>query len=442
MNAASTALHTGQTATEARQHLDESQLVQLWRGQRFPAGALVTRDGVPVRVISPGRAGRGPGPDFRNAAIAGPSGILRGDIEMHVRSSMFRAHGHETDSAYANVVLHVVFEDDTGVDTPLPGGRTAPVVALAPWVARRADELRLWLERPLLWREPCYDAVMRQGADGSARALDAEGDRRFAGKTVRFAELVRTAGLEQALYEGLMEALGYGGNAPAMRSLACAVPWTRLSAAAPAAREALLIGAAGLLPSQRGHRGPVDARVVELERDFAAERITPLPPGAWKLWGMRPENHPVRRIAGAAALFTRLGTPSALLRVVAARSTKEAIAPLLLDAQGFWLGHYDVCAGPCRMPAALVGRSRALEILVNVVLPCAAASGDPALAAQAHSLFAKLPRPAAYGLTRFIENALASAGVRVPVNARRAQGLLALHRDWCTQNGCGRCPLS
>ena len=61
---------------------------------------------------------------------------------------------------------------------------------------------------------------------------------------------------------------------------------------------------------------------------------------------------------------------------------------------------------------------------------------------RARALFARLPRPAAYGVTKFIENALASEGVRVPMNARRAQGLLALHRDWCTQNGCGRCPLS
>ena len=110
--------------------LSESQLFEVWRGQRFPEGALVTRHGVPVRVIFPGRPGRGPGPDFRGATIAGPSGVpLRGDIELHVRSSLFRAHGHASDGAYANVILHVVFEDDMGVDTPLPGGKTAPVVA-------------------------------------------------------------------------------------------------------------------------------------------------------------------------------------------------------------------------------------------------------------------------------------------------------------------------
>ncbi len=431
------------------QKLSEGQLVELWRGQRFPAGALVTRQGVPVRVISPGRPGRGPGPDFRGAAIAGPSGVtLRGDVELHVRSSMFGAHGHGADAAYAHVVLHVVFEDDTGADTPLPGGKTAPVVALAPWVARRADELERWLARPLLWREPCHDSVMRMGLDGVTAALDAEGARRFEEKTQRFAEMASASGLEQAIYEGLMEALGYGGNAAQMRALACLLPWARLReltaehADPLAAMEGLLLGSAGLLPSQREHRGPVEPYVSSLERAFQRSGLRALPGGTWKLWGVRPENYPARRIAGAAALFGRLDSPVAALSIVGARSVREATGPLLVTARGFWLRRYDVCAGPCRLPPAFVGRSRALEMLVNVVLPAGAASDDEEVAAAARVLFDRLPRPAVYGATRFIENALASEGIRVPVNARRAQGLLALGRDWCTRNGCGRCPLS
>jgi hypothetical protein len=424
----------------------EEQLTRLWRGQRFPAGALVTRHGVPVTVIFQGRAGRGPGPDFRGAVIAGPSGVpLRGDVELHVRSSSFRAHGHERDPAYARVLLHVVFEDDTGQDTPLPGGGSAPVVALAPWVARRARELESWLERPLLWREPCHDAVMRMGVDGAAAALDAEGDRRFDAKVARARESLRAAGIDGALYEGLLEALGFGGNAPPMLALARLLPWPRLRERAGRDRlaiEALLLGSAGLLPSQRGHRGPVEAHVAELEELFARARLPSLAAGLWKTWGVRPENAPARRVAAAAALLARTGDPSALLRVVDARTVNEAIAPLCVAAEGYWLRHHDVCAGPCRLPAGFVGRSRALEIVVNVVLPVACASGDAELAGRARALFGRLPRPSAYGATRFIEEALASEGIRVPVNARRAQGLLSLQRDWCTQGGCGRCALS
>lgn len=432
--------------------LSEEHLARLWRGRRFPDGALVTRHGVPVRLIFQGRQGRGPGPDFRGAVIAGPSGVpLRGDVELHVRSSSFRAHGHAVDPAYRNVILHVVFEDDTGEDTPLPGGRTAPVVALAPWVARRADDLRRWLAQPLLWREPCHDAVMRMGVDGAGAALDAEGDRRFDAKAERLRAAARAAGIDQALYEGLLEALGYGGNAPPMLALARLLPWRTLlrhaaGAAGAAERgpvfEALLLGGAGLLPSQRGHSGPLEDHVVECEGVFARARLPALPQGLWKLWGVRPENAPARRVAAAAALLDRAGAPSALLSVADAGSTAEAVAPLLVTAGGYWRTHHDVCAGPCRLPPALIGRSRALEIVVNVLLPAACAAGDAAAAARARALFARLPRPAVYGATRFIENALASEGLRVPAGARRAQGLLALQRDWCTQGGCGRCGLS
>ncbi|HYM14506.1 MAG TPA: DUF2851 family protein [Dehalococcoidia bacterium] len=427
--------------------LTEAQLARLWRGQRFPEGALATRHGVPVTVIFQGRAGRGPGPDFRGAVIAGPSGVaLRGDVELHVRSSSFRAHGHHADPAYAGVILHVVFEDDTGADTPLPGGGSAPVVALAPWVARRARELEGWLERPLLWREPCHDAVMRMGADGAGAALDAEGERRFAAKTARMASAVGAAGTDGAVYEGLLEALGYGGNAPPMLALARLLPWPRLRDRAGgggrAGIEALLLGSAGLLPSQRGHRGPVEAYVAELEARFAAARLPSLAPGIWKTRGVRPENAPARRVAAAAALLARAGPPSSLLAIAEAGSVREAVAPLVVSAEGYWLRHHDVCAGPCRLPAGFIGRSRALEIIVNVVLPATCAAGDEALAARARRLFARLPRPAVYGATRFIEEALASEGIRVPVDARRAQGLLALQRDWCPAGGCGRCPLS
>jgi hypothetical protein len=437
-------------ASAANHGLDERELSRLWRGQRFPPGALVTRTGVPVQVIFPGRPGRGPGPDFRGALIAGPSGLpVRGDVELHVRASSFRAHGHDRDPAYAGVVLHIVYEDDDAGETALPGGGTAPIVALRPWVDNRAGELARWIQRPLLWREPCHDAVARMGSEGVATALETEGDRRFEAKASRFAGEIAAVGLEQALYERVLEALGFGGNAAPMLALARLLRWETLRQHAARAAEpqlemeALLIGSAGLLPSQRAHPGSVHPHLQSLERAFAGAGLTTLGAAAWKLWGVRPVNAPARRIAAAAALLADIEQPSSLLALARAGSTPEAIAPFAaLRARGYWLCHHDPCADQAELPAAFIGRSRALEILVNVVLPAAAASADAALAGAARALFARLPRPAAYGATGHIEQALASAGASLAIGARRAQGLLALNGDWCGQNGCGRCPLS
>ncbi|MCH8804873.1 MAG: DUF2851 family protein, partial [Planctomycetes bacterium] len=93
-------------------------------GTATSAAALVTRQGVVLRVLHPGLRGRGPGPDFRHAIVATPAGaLLRGDVELHVRAGDFYAHGHGGDPRYNQVCLHVVFEDDAGEDTRLANGR-------------------------------------------------------------------------------------------------------------------------------------------------------------------------------------------------------------------------------------------------------------------------------------------------------------------------------
>ncbi|MDZ4278881.1 MAG: DUF2851 family protein, partial [Dehalococcoidia bacterium] len=80
------------TTSNDRAPLSEATLATLWAGQRFPESALVTGESVQLRVLHPGRRGRGAGPDFRDALIALPSGaVLRGDVELHVRASDFRA---------------------------------------------------------------------------------------------------------------------------------------------------------------------------------------------------------------------------------------------------------------------------------------------------------------------------------------------------------------
>src|SRR3990170_4688636 len=144
--------------------LTEAMLARLWAGQRFPAAALVTGEGVRLRVLHPGLPGRGAGPDFRDAIIAAPGRLLRGDVELHQRSSDFRAHGHHRDPRYDRLVLHVVFADDTTEATRVSAGaKRVPVVSLASWLEARARELAGWLASPSLWREPCHDAIARLG---------------------------------------------------------------------------------------------------------------------------------------------------------------------------------------------------------------------------------------------------------------------------------------
>ena len=144
-----------------------------------------------MRVLHPGRRVGGPGPDFRDAVVTVDGVERRGDVELHVRASAFRSHGHANDAAYARLALHVVYRADEGAETPLALGGSVPVAAFEPWLHHRASELQRWLTAPDAWAEPCRDAALRLGDEAVDETLRRFGEERFQGRMVRMAESVR-----------------------------------------------------------------------------------------------------------------------------------------------------------------------------------------------------------------------------------------------------------
>lgn len=91
-----------------REKISESQVVRMWQRQLLSGEKLVTEAGESIRIVYPGRINDGRGADFRDAVIATGSGLVKGDIEVHVKSSGWLAHRHHQDTAYNRVILHVV----------------------------------------------------------------------------------------------------------------------------------------------------------------------------------------------------------------------------------------------------------------------------------------------------------------------------------------------
>jgi len=398
----------------------EQELVQLWQGQHLPSNALATRHGGPLRVVYRGRLSSGPGPDFRDAVIEGPEGELwHGDVEVHVRASGFRLHGHGRDPAYDGVVLHLVWEDDEDEDTLLPCGRRVAVVALAPWFQRRRQELAYLLRQPDAWREPCFSALARLGPDAVGDVLDRLGDLRFRQKAEGFRRALSAEAADQVLYAAVLEALGYGGHQEAFARLARELPYH------------------GLRAEAAGRPGAEAAASLETMLVAAAGLASIAVPTLWRPRCQRPANHPRRRLAGAARLLAR--APLGLAPYARACLTPEVSPATAVRA---W-----TVAGEGGTSPALVGRARAIEILVNAVLPFLAAGGagaDGALQEQALGLFRRLPAAGSYGVTAHLERALAlQGGRRLTGSARRQQGLLWLLHHYCRQGGCaGACPIS
>ncbi len=440
--------------------LAERRLVVAW--QRGLPGPLQTTDGRQISIVYRGRCPGGAGPDIRGALFAFANGqLVEGDVEFHRRASDWFAHGHHHDRHYRSVALHVVLEADAEPPSD-PVGRSVPTLVVPPDLVAAL----LSADAGPGSAATCHRGAKEQPSEKIGQLLDDLGDRRLTQRAARFeAELTRLTP-EQLAYEGLFDALGFSRNREPFLRLARAVPIELLAALvgrrAPAdalvLAEAILFGAAGLLPSQRPDAQTDwegDAAIEEWETIWALYQNdwdgVRLGRDDWIFGGVRPANYPTRRIATAARLvvrFRQTGVDGALLGPL--RSGSASLADLegvfsVEDPNGYWATHCDFGRPLPGHPAALLGRDRARDTLVNVTLPLAlalaASTSERALADAAWAVYRTFPRPSAYLAT---EKLAADLGLpdRLVSTARRQQGLLHLLRNHCEQAGCVGCPVN
>ncbi|MBO7620062.1 MAG: DUF2851 family protein, partial [Victivallales bacterium] len=83
----------------------------LWN-ERYLLDTLSCGNGASLQIIHQGDWNVAAGPDFRDAALIINGKLIRGDVEIHQRTSDWTRHGHGNDPLYGNVVLHAVWIDD------------------------------------------------------------------------------------------------------------------------------------------------------------------------------------------------------------------------------------------------------------------------------------------------------------------------------------------
>ena len=90
----------------------EDLLTYLWKTQKFNRSSLKTTNVDAVVIVKPGQENAHAGPDFFNAHIQIGKTLWVGNVELHVQSSDWFRHNHQTDKNYDNVVFHVVWNND------------------------------------------------------------------------------------------------------------------------------------------------------------------------------------------------------------------------------------------------------------------------------------------------------------------------------------------
>lgn len=435
-------------------------MVETWQRLMNRAG-LTTASGEPIRVIYPGRKNDGRGADFRDAVIATSQGVIKGDIEVHVKSSDWQAHRHHQDPAYNRVILHVVMWNNSQTATELHNGKTAPILTLNTHLEGPSTHGAGVAHPPAGFGMPCLETAKGLASHALAELLDSAGERRFSVKAAQFQAELSQIEASQCLYQGIMGALGYVKNKPPMLKLARRVPLQILQSRAQgkvsdgeclARLQALLLGTAGLLPSQRQNREYQDDEWAnKLEGIWASSPDTrAMSEDDWHLFKVRPNNFPPRRIAAMSYLILRYRERGMVEQVVdmiketpVSRGYFRLEKELGVTAHGYWASHFDF--GLKSYNPTLLGRWRAADIAVNVLLPFVLAWGklnsQPEVEGKTCELYRGYPKLAANTVERHMTKQLGLNSSLVN-SARRQQGLIHVYNTLCTQGKCNSCRLS
>jgi len=449
----------------------ERLLQAIWQHQRLQRDRLRTLDGEPLRVLHPGFASVEGGPDFRGAVLRfGEAAPQSGDVEVDIRSAGWRAHGHDRNPAFQKVLLHVVWEAESRrseggapnrLKAELP---TAPPVTLAlrPFLDAPLGELNWWLERepvkslPENLRGKC-SAPLRELPGEQLTALLHEAARvRFEAKAAQLQTRARHAGWEQALWEGLFRALGYKHNVWPMHCLAETRERWGGRAATALTLQARLLGLSNLLPTELPRApGGADSyarRVWDCwwrERDEFEACV--LPRAVWRFHGLRPANHPQRRLALAAHWLAAGDLPARLERWCAATLEQAAwlgslVEILQQERDEFWSWHWTFRSARLKKPQPLLGATRVTDLAINVILPwlwTRAVEGKSAqLCAEIERRYFSWPGAQDNAVLRLARQRLLGATSQRGLNrAAQQQGLIQIVRDFCDHSNavCDQC---
>ncbi|UCE07315.1 MAG: DUF2851 family protein [bacterium] len=463
-----------------RSAIAEYLIYQLWEQNYFSSIPLETIEGQKVTIISTGIRNKDSGPDFRNISIKMDEKIYQGDLEIHRAPEDWYLHNHHADPAYNNVVMHLVIGPEKFKEPAIRLDREPVPVQVFVDIAEDEYTLLTKMYR-LTPSERLSDSICLlrdKNEDFKTAVIDYFSRERLQAKADRFTEQRETNSWNQIVYIGIMEALGYSKNQIPFRKLAQQIPFEALMREFYGITKneslyrplGLLMGAAGLLPSQDSYFDwrkikdqETQTYVSQLE-DVWAEYSTrlglkPMQQQEWHFFRLRPSNFPTRRLAGASLIlqqFVKEGILDKILKIIEGlkdnhlQLIKELEKLFTCQTGGYWATHYRVEEKAPELinekSATLVGKERARDIVINIVLPVvlayAAEIEDSLLRINILQLYQAYPKVSSNSIIKKMSKQLFGdiKGTSQFINtAARQQGLIHLYKLYCHRGECERC---
>lgn len=414
---------------------DENTLQCLWLDGKF-GHSFQDDEGNAVLILDPGEWNRGAGPDFLHAKIEIAGRTVLGDIELDPAPEDWERHGHGGNPAFNQVILHVSCLPPSGTwftrnarHERVPRIQLAcdTVLPVTPMTEPQSGTGAC----NLLWKENGGNSV-----DSIDRILRMAAAYRFETKKHDWKRRCAISGEDQTLYENIAETLGYSANKTAMGLLARRMK-LRLVRDTP---EALLFGTAGFLVPVLPDRCSLQAREYhkqlwdlwwKLRPDY---ELSPSRAIEWTLSGIRPVNHPQRRLAALAAIVSRWDEFQDLCRTASLKKLEQWFASL---SHPYWTTHATLPSAGFKKAAVLVGATRVSDFAINHLLPMR----DNAEAWETYLLIpGGEPNAKVASMIHRISTS-PETNKFLTAKAYRQQALLQLRQDFCLLSPCSSCPL-
>ena len=414
--------------------MQEDFLHYIWKHKKFRFNNLETTTGESIVVTSVGQHNFNSGPDFFNSKIKVGDQLWAGNVEIHIKSSDWFLHSHEQDQAYDNVILHVVWEDNTEVfrkdNTPIPTLQLKDVVDVTmlnnyeklfakqnKWINCENDfpstddfVLSNWLERLYLER------LERKSETINTLLVASKND------------------WESVFFKMLTKNFGLKVNGESFFSLAQSIDFSiiRKIQSNPQVLEAFLFGQAGLL-----EQDVEDAYYLDLKNEYKFlkqkfglhnNQVLPL-----QFFRLRPLNFPTIRLSQLANLYNK--HQNLFSKVIELNEVEDFYELFKVSTSDFWKTHYTFQKAS-KTSIKTLSKSFVDLLLINTILPikfCYAKQKGVEIDSEIIKI--------ATAITSEKNNIISAFNnlKKVSKSSLDSQALIQLKTEYCDKNNCLKC---
>lgn len=414
--------------------MNEDFLHYVWKFQKLETLHFYTTNQEKLHIINQGSHNFNSGPDFFNAQIEIDNQLWAGNVEIHIKSSDWYAHGHEIDAAYDSVILHVVWEHDVSVFRK--DGSEIPTFVIKEHISKStlAQYQKLFSkEKKWINCENDFESVDAFIIENWLERLYFE--RLEKKEEILLKELEDSQNhWESLLFRMLCKNFGLKVNGESFFSIAKSVDFSVIKKCSqePEDLEALLLGQAGLLEEKKEdfYFETLKTKYVYLKHKFNLQNETVILP---KYFRLRPPNFPTVRLSQLAMLYFK--STNLFSKIMDGEKIQDYYDFFNVCASSYWDTHYNFGVASASRKKCIT-KSFVDLLVINTIIPlkfCYARQQGKDISEELLKLATEISSEENTIVKKFNSLKIVSK------NGYQSQALLQLKNEYCDKSKCLQC---